>query len=85
MKTLFPNIKSNGILNTFRLDRNNIGGPEFICSSAELFGPYSRLFHINMNECGLSDKCGQAIFQALQNNRSLKSLSLSKNLLGVFI
>jgi Ran GTPase-activating protein (RanGAP) involved in mRNA processing and transport len=85
VKVVFPNIKSNGILHVLRLDRNNLGGTEFITSCNELIGQYSRLSHISMDDCNLGDKGGEAIFKALLPNRTIKSISFEKNLFGVLI
>lgn len=66
-----------------RLDKNNIFGPELQVSLAELFGQYSRLGFVSLGECNLGDKGGEVVFQALLSNRTIKAISLTKNMLAV--
>eukprot|EP00831_Metopus_contortus_P064899 TRINITY_DN58033_c0_g1_i2.p1 TRINITY_DN58033_c0_g1~~TRINITY_DN58033_c0_g1_i2.p1 ORF type:complete len:271 (+),score=25.64 TRINITY_DN58033_c0_g1_i2:949-1761(+) len=81
-KKLFQNFKSNPILRIIKLDRNNFVSNEILFYFPELVSPFSRLTHLNFSECSFSDKIGEAFFEAMSENSSIKAVWLTKNLLG---
>ena len=82
---LFQGIKTNGSLQTLRLDKNNFSGTQFIEAVPLLVGPFTPLHNVTLNECNLGDQGGEATIRALCKNQSMKMISLQKNLLGVLM
>lgn len=65
------------------MDRNNLSGNPFSTAIYGLINSQSKIRLINLCECSLMDKGGEAVFSAMQRNNSITTVMLAHNGLGV--